>query len=310
MQTQHNIVTDHVNSLTANFPHIFERNFKQEVRRLGNTTGVYIDVYKELRIVLGNAYEVAAAIIELARRFGNGFHHSNDEVLHHMGNTISDAKLYRDKQKLKKLGVLHLGSTVKNRTVYFLKADWFQALVLGLFNKLGVQQRQNDGSHIISNESSVEHDHDQIEKPKSNKELIQKLDAIGTDIFTANKMIKKAGAARVEQELEYVLSLPQITKPGAYLYLIINNLDRNNPYRPQSGPEAIKVSEPYELVAKRLQRIENEARRRLSNRGIVDPMSVAPVNMATLFDESRKYSEQVTAEIAFINQMTKEKTND
>lgn len=153
MQANRNTVTTYVNTIpTFKLGNIWDRDFQKQIRQVGKDNGIFINIRKELKAIVGKSFDTLDVLIDLAKRYGNGFHHSNTEILHSIDNSISESKLYRDKKELIQLGILHIKNGVKNRSMYYLHPEWFKAFISGVFSKLGILQRQNDRSHIISND--------------------------------------------------------------------------------------------------------------------------------------------------------------
>ncbi len=165
--------------------------------------------------------------------------------------------------------------------------------------------------------SSVEHDHiDPVnkltEQPQigsvgfvgAHGELIKKLAAIGTDIFTAKKMISKVGAARVEQELAYVLSQAKISNKGAYLFKIINDLDKPRNVPEAGGSRMLDQNSEAEVKL----RIQHAAERNAKTRGMEDPRLHRNDydSEKSWFDAMKKYDELVSTEyVRMLNTPTK-----
>lgn len=144
---------NHVNTL----PKIWERNFDLEIRRLGKANNIYIDVKKHLKAKLGKCFDYVMGCIDQTRRFGYGFHYSDNEFLESMQHTLSLRTLSRRKVEAAEFIVVKHG--VKNRSFYYLNKKWFENFINDLLIKLGIQQRQSGVSHIISNDHTPVLDH-------------------------------------------------------------------------------------------------------------------------------------------------------
>lgn len=155
MQANPSITPSYVNTPVV-FPHlnIWERTFDKQIVALGTANHKHIDVYKELRAALGKCYSYVAQVIELSRRYGYGFHCSNEEFIEHSLQTISDRTLKRRKVEGSEFVTVKHG--VKNRTLYYLNKSWFQNFINGILSKLGIQQGQFGPSHIISTDQELD----------------------------------------------------------------------------------------------------------------------------------------------------------
>lgn len=171
MQSHPSTLKTYVNTQpTFKLGNIWDRDFAKQIRQVGKDNGIFINIRKELKAIVGKSFDTLDVLIDLAKRYGNGFHHSNTEILHSIDNSISESKLYRDKKELIQLGILHIKNGVKNRSMYYLHPEWFKAFISGVFSKLGILQRQNDRSHIISNDHiNVIHSHNHYDDDKFKK---------------------------------------------------------------------------------------------------------------------------------------------
>ena len=152
--TQRKIETAHLPTANATpmLPPITSRDFKRCATELGARHKKYVDPYKTLRAELKKLYPLTAALIDLARRYGNCFHRSYDEIAQHMGQIASESTMRRHRKKLIEMGILaDLSGTWKNRSQWKLNEAWFAKIVDQHLSELGILHGQNDRSHIISN---------------------------------------------------------------------------------------------------------------------------------------------------------------
>lgn len=295
----------------AQFPMVWERNFDKKLTEVGRFCKKFINFRRELKIELGVLFDVALAAIELSRRFGNGFHFSNEEFLQHMGHTVSLRKLVRDKGALSKLGLFHCRGGVKNRTHYYLHEVWFDSFVNRLFSKLGVLQRQNGASHIISNEELLDNDHMSLEKveveqnthssssPKapSITNVEKEMSSMGIYLPVARKLVVDHGEEKVVREMAYINGLRNIKNRGAYLNKILNNCHPLNCPTPPIHQESKIMEDPAKAQGLR-HTVEEEAIRRLSLRGKNDPrLDFNNFKKDNCIDLCREYDEELFEEI-------------
>ncbi len=211
---------------------IWSRTFSKDIATIGKIHGVFIDVFKELQRELGKTYDYVASVISLSRRFGHGFHLSNEQFLECMPGIGCDRTLKRRKAKYHELGIVIIGHGCKNRTFYYLNEQWFEAFLSRLFTKLGVQLGQNDPSHIISIISSEREQEKSMDTPTKTAprepidliavgSLIKKSETLGLTDQAIIRLIRQHGLNVVTEKLDMLAAQKGVHSPYAWLVAAI-----------------------------------------------------------------------------------------